>query len=260
MSAKLYRALSSVLAVISPLALAACGSASSSAPDTGDEQDITEGTPNVSFVGSYSDLEQRADNDFGSLDLHANGTYAAHVLATAAGLKVLCVRAPCNVPETGTWTTTKTQDGVVRLRLKPESTPVRIYRSSNGDSASLSVERKTSTQTLRLVETDRIVVGGSYTDHQQNVTSDFGSVTFKADGTYSAQVLTSVTATKIVCNRAPCNAPETGTWSLKAGLLTVTPKGSIVRNYIASNPSDPSFLRIESRPSSQTLQIGSTAR
>jgi hypothetical protein len=74
-------------------------------------------------------------------------------------------------------------------------------------------------------------VVGSWEDKSQT-TQDFGTVEFRADGTYSAQVINTVAAHKVLCARAPCNAPETGKWHTIPRQLLLTPDDGPGRGYI----------------------------
>src|SRR5262245_32689577 len=74
------------------------------------------------------------------------------------------------------------------------------------------------------------LAGTNEDKHQQ--TQDFGSLVLKADGTYTAKVLARVTGATILCNHAPCNAPEAGKWTLIPRQIRFEPKDGKARTYL----------------------------
>jgi hypothetical protein len=74
---------------------------------------------------------------------------------------------------------------------------------------------------------------GMYAAENQSQSDDFGSLVLSADGTYTAQVLTSVAlrTPAVVCNRAPCNATETGTWDALPTMFRLHPEHGSTRIY-----------------------------
>jgi hypothetical protein len=114
---------------LSTLALIACAGGGTTDGEGGADQDIVAGSVQPAFVGSYADKNQ-ASQDFGSLELKADGRYVASVLTGVAKTKVLCNHAPCNVPEQGTWSVSHSSDGTDRLRIKPDDDNARIYALS----------------------------------------------------------------------------------------------------------------------------------
>ena len=143
-----------VCSLVALAAVAACsGSASIDDPQTGDDQEaVSAGVlDRAAYAGSYEDRNQVLQ-DLGSLELNVDGTYGAHVLASVVGDGTLCIVAPCNVVESGTWLVSHSKDGTDRLRLKPVGRPLRTYRATRlAESGALFLERKQSAQALQLV-------------------------------------------------------------------------------------------------------------
>lgn len=75
-----------------------------------------------SLVGTYYDHVVPAGG-IARLSLESDGTYDAEVEANGT---VLCVRAPCLIAESGTWTSVKTARGTT-LRLDPSDASGRAY-------------------------------------------------------------------------------------------------------------------------------------
>lgn len=75
-----------------------------------------------SLAGKYFDHAVPAGG-IARLSLDADGTYTAEVEANGA---VFCVRAPCLLPESGSWTAVRTARGT-SLRLDPNDASGRAY-------------------------------------------------------------------------------------------------------------------------------------
>lgn len=119
----------SVLAslLLTSVAVAGCA-AHAASEEAGDPEDVGAVEDELStnaLRGSYLWLDGLSGDftEFEYLSLEAGGTYVANVQAPP---NVRCFRAPCTVPEGGTWSTYKVL-GKQKLRLKPEGKPVRIY-------------------------------------------------------------------------------------------------------------------------------------
>jgi hypothetical protein len=125
----------------STFAVTGCAADTDPADSAEDAEDVGVSESELSsfgktLVGKY---EWRAGDsggfvDFESLELKANGTYAAK----AESDKIVCVRFPCTLPESGTWSTFRS-GGKWKLRVRPQGAPTRSYfASKSNDQLTLS--------------------------------------------------------------------------------------------------------------------------
>ncbi len=117
--------LTTLALLLSSLSLFAAGCAAETARASDDAED-----PGVSqdelvsaaqkLVGTYAwrDGDSGSFLDFEDLDLHGDGTYSATVDSNLVDPNIRCIKFPCAVPESGTWSTFKS-GGKLRLRVRP---------------------------------------------------------------------------------------------------------------------------------------------
>ena len=140
--------------VAGPLALVGC-TADSTNPDgadhEGDDVEASEDELSVlghQFVGKYA--WRAADSgdfvDLETIDLKADGTYAAKVEATLVNPGVRCFRFPCTLSESGKWNAYKVS-GKTKIRLRPSTNKARVYGASLANDE-LTLTRLGSTTTL----------------------------------------------------------------------------------------------------------------
>lgn len=136
--------LSSLL--LSSLAVAGCA-ADPAAPgdvDAADETNVSQDELQAraqKFVGAF-DWDAASDFvDFESLELKADGSYAATVDSGLVNPAVRCIRFPCTLPESGHWTTVKSGSSL-KIKVDPTGAkPARSYVASISNAGVLSLTR-----------------------------------------------------------------------------------------------------------------------
>lgn len=102
----------------------------------------------LTFAGEY---RWRAGDpssfvDIESIELKADGTYAARVEATLVNPAVRSFTFPCTLEETGQWSAYAVT-GQTRIRLRPSTNKARVYVASIANGV-LSLSRRGMTTTL----------------------------------------------------------------------------------------------------------------
>lgn len=100
------------------------------------------------FVGTFAwrAADSGAFVDIESIELRADGTYAAKVEATLVNPAVRCFRFPCTLQESGKWNAYEVM-GKTKIRLRPSTSRARVYGASRSG-GELSLTRFGATTTL----------------------------------------------------------------------------------------------------------------
>ena len=126
------------LALTSFASLAMAGCAADTTPSAGDDVEDTDVSQDdltarsAQFVGTF---DWRAGDsgdfvDFEQLTLKKDGTYSAKVDSGLVNPAVRCIRFPCTLPESGSWTTVKS-GGTIKIKVNPTGPkPPRSYAAS----------------------------------------------------------------------------------------------------------------------------------
>lgn len=125
----------------SMLAVTGCAADTDPSDASEDAEDVGVSESDLSSYGKkvVGKYEWRAADsggfvDFESLELRADGTYSAKVETN----KIVCVRFPCTLPESGNWSTFRSR-GKWKIRLRPQGAPSRSYFASRaGDQLTIS--------------------------------------------------------------------------------------------------------------------------
>lgn len=134
------------LFVVAPLAAAGCAAPTSETPTDGESQDDLTAAASE-LTGSYT-AAPAAKGGFAELDLLANGHFTAKVDPDGA---IVCVAAPCVLPESGTWSASHHAGGY-RLHINPAGAASRLYdatKTTGPSSPALTLSRSGVTQTLQ---------------------------------------------------------------------------------------------------------------
>lgn len=131
-----------LLTASAPAAMSTLGCTADSSADAENAEDVEDiaitansedelSARSAQFVGDY---QWRAGDsgefvDFETLSLKSNGRYTAKVDSQIKIPGARCVRFPCTLPESGTWTTVKS-GGQVKVKVVPTSGGSRSYGAS----------------------------------------------------------------------------------------------------------------------------------
>jgi len=125
--------------LLSSISLFAAGCAVETSTPEGDTEDpgVSQDELNAAsqkLVGKYEwrGTDSGSFLDFENLDLHGDGTYSATVDASLVNPAIRCIKFPCAVPESGTWSTFKSA-GKLRLRVRPAGHASRSYAASKAN-------------------------------------------------------------------------------------------------------------------------------
>ena len=134
------------LFVAAPVVAVGCAApVSSDAESVGESQDDLTAAASE-LTGSYS-AEHAAKGGFVELDLKSNGHYTAKLDPNGT---IVCVTAPCVLPESGTWSASHHAGGY-RLHINPAGAASRLYdatKSAGPSSVVLTLSHGGVTQTL----------------------------------------------------------------------------------------------------------------
>lgn len=144
------------LASLALTSFAIAGCAADTTP-SGDDVEDTDVSPNdltarsAQFVGTFN---WRADDsgdfvDFEQLTLKKDGTYSAKVDSGFVNPAIRCIRFPCTLLESGSWTTVKSA-GTLKIKVNPTGAkPPRSYAASiDAQTNNLTLTRNGSSTVL----------------------------------------------------------------------------------------------------------------
>ena len=141
---------------VSGLAIAGCAADPSNASDDDADVEDTEVSADElqsrarQFVGSFSWDAATSGGfvDFETLKLDASGKYTAKVDSSLVNPAVRCIRFPCTLPESGSWTTVKS-GGKLKIKVDPTGPKgSRSYWAEITPGGALTLKRNGATTTL----------------------------------------------------------------------------------------------------------------
>lgn len=160
LSASAFVSIASLVA-LAPLG---CAAPTSSSDETGQaaSADSELASSSSQLVGRYF-AHPVARGGFSRLNLNADGRYSAEV--DPAG-QIQCVRAPCLLPESGTWAAYRATGNTLRLQIRPNSGSVRQYTATK-NGAQLTLEHDGTTEVLTSFEPNGCFDDGDCSNDQQ---------------------------------------------------------------------------------------------
>jgi hypothetical protein len=153
------------LALLAPIGCAASAPGDESEETVSDSEELT--ALASQFVGRYF-THAPTFGGFARLELKSSGKYTAKV---DGGGTMVCIVAPCVFTENGTWNAYKVS-GKLKLRVKPNGKPARIYDLSKFDASidftsGIVLKRSGETQTLTKLEANQCLDDGDCSANQE---------------------------------------------------------------------------------------------